>query len=498
MSDELEYLQPSFDPSSVTVPKLRNILMTHDIRYPASAKKPELIDVFNMELRPRARKLLAARDRVRRTSQGITYVPSSQEDSVDDESEGRTSMPPPPIPNTPKRRKSRKSVRAASEDRIDEEPTAKSGATGQRSSSKRSQSSDPESEPNANWSHSGRPRKRASSPSASQKPIKETLQRPPLGESAFSDDNPFQSGSSPLAPEADRRKTTGSSSKSKPRTPTDRRKTDGATLTSAARDSAAGAKVSTTHSVGIPVSSLKQGRVKSPPQAELEPGEEFTPEEQQELLKEEQNVVRADGSTRRIKMSTGKSGNVPKSFPWVVLTALLGGYATWYRQEKLAVGYCGIGHPSDAISSIEIPEWADVLRPTCELCPQHAICYENLETKCEEGFLLQYHPLSLGGIVPIPPSCEPDDEKARKIKNVADRAVEKLRERNAAAECGTLVDSTGKIETSDLPESKLKEVVAKQKRKGMSEAEFEDLWKGAIGEVMGREDIVQVGQSPDG
>ena len=68
--DEMEYLQPSFDPSSLTMPRLRNILMTHNIQHPASAKKAQLVDAFNQDLKPQARKLLSARDRVRRTSKG--------------------------------------------------------------------------------------------------------------------------------------------------------------------------------------------------------------------------------------------------------------------------------------------------------------------------------------------------------------------------------------------------------------------------------------------
>ena len=113
-----------------------------------------------------------------------------------------------------------------------------------------------------------------------------------------------------------------------------------------------------------------------------------------------------------------------------------------------------------------------------------------METRCEQDFVLRPHPLALGGIVPLPPTCEPDGEKARRVAAVADRAVDELRDRNAKWECGTLVDEKGKsIPTSEVDTQDLKSAVAKKRRRGMSEAEFEELWKHALGEIMTREEV---------
>jgi hypothetical protein len=38
----------------------------------------------------------------------------------------------------------------------------------------------------------------------------------------------------------------------------------------------------------------------------------------------------------------------------------------------------------------------------------------------------------------------------------------------------------------------LKKEVSKKRRKGMSEAEFEELWGGAIGEIKARDEVVSV------
>ncbi|KAI9742951.1 MAG: hypothetical protein M4579_007751, partial [Chaenotheca gracillima] len=113
-------------------------------------------------------------------------------------------------------------------------------------------------------------------------------------------------------------------------------------------------------------------------------------------------------------------------------------------------------------------------------------------TKCEPDFVLQPHPLSLGGLVPLAPTCEPDGEKARKVKAVADRAVEELRERRAKYECGDLIDEKNKAvkPSVEISETKLKEAVGEKRRKGMTQSEFENLWQSALGEVLNRDEIL--------
>ena len=490
MADEMDYLQPTFDASSVTMPRLRNILMTHDVQYPASAKKAELVKIFDQELRPKSRKLLAAQDRVRRTSAGITNMPSSQESTVDDDNDDRSSMPPPPVRETPRQRKSKNAGRLSSEDTTPDSLPKGTTPAAKRSSKKHSRQSDTETE-----QEQVRPTVRKARRSDQTSRIKveeseETPVRPTLPESAFSDENPFQSGSSPLGVEASRRKSSGTSRERKKGHPS-RKRTEGASHSGSKREQMDGAVVPTSRTFEMPVSSLKKPQIKVEPTDRVEAGEEFTPEEQLELVRQRAANGEIDILPPRQHRLRRKGSSVPRSLPWMVALALLGGYATWYRQEKLAVGYCGIGRPSGAVSSVQIPEWADFLQPNCEQCPQHAVCYEGMETRCERDFVQRSHPLSLGGLVPLPPTCEPDGEKARKVKAVADRAIDELRERRAQAECGNLKDTKGKAVSPEIGEQELKQDVSRKRRRGMTEAEFEDLWKGAIGEIIGREEVVQ-------
>ena len=491
--NELEYLSPSFEPSSITVPRLRAILVSHDIAYPASAKKQQLIDIFTKELVPRSRRILAARSRTRRTSRGITDMPSSQEGTVNGDDDGNSSlMPPPPVPDT-QRRRSRRSETRSSEDNVPNLNSGKRTSLGRTSTSKHPRASDTETDPEAELQRPlvRRTRRSEVTPTVKIEAPEDTAPRPPLVESAFSHDNPFQSGSSPLTPSESRRRSRGASNDRR-KSSSRRRRAEGPNTTESKVKHGNGVVVPSVKTFELPAAKLKKiTKTEEDLDDGVEFGEDFTPEEQLELVRERAANGEIDILQPRKKKPLPKSRGVSKSAPWVVLTTLLAGYATWWRREKLEVGYCGIGRSSTSLSSVQIPDWATLLQPSCEPCPQHAYCYANMETRCEQAFLLQPHPLSLGGLVPLPPTCEPDGEKARKVKAVADRAIDELRERRAKWECGNLVDEKGKdVPIVEIDEEILKKEVGKKRRRGMSETEFEELWKGALGEIIGREEVL--------
>ena len=59
MSDD--YLSPTFDPSSFTVPRLRSVLIEHDINFPSSAKKAQLVQLFADRVTPQADEIRRSR-----------------------------------------------------------------------------------------------------------------------------------------------------------------------------------------------------------------------------------------------------------------------------------------------------------------------------------------------------------------------------------------------------------------------------------------------------
>ena len=52
-----------------------------------------------------------------------------------------------------------------------------------------------------------------------------------------------------------------------------------------------------------------------------------------------------------------------------------------------------------------------------------------------------------------------------------------------------LKDDNGKTVSEEIDEQDLKNIVGKMRRRELSDAEFDDLWKGAIGEIKGREEV---------
>lgn len=471
--EEQEYLEPGFDPATLTMPRLRSILVAHGVNYPASSKKGQLVDIFNHEVLPQARRLRAANARVKRTSRGIEDI-ASQTSTADDEDD----IPDPPR-SVARSRSSRRSTRARTEEVPEVAPTPRAArlstapphsATPRRVSTKHARAVEPVDDPEPE------PKRPASRKSAADfaTPVAKRDGRTRDETSPFSNQNVFQSGGSPPAPRtADRRRTTYGTGQSVSRTRSReaRRRTE---EHRPLRDQTDGVTVPTRRTFEVPVSRA----TKVEHYEEVEPDEEFTSEEEQALVQSQQA-----GNLVPVRRKPRAPGSVARVGPLALISALLASTATFYRQEKVQVGYCGVGHPTTEIAGHVVPEWADIARPACEPCPPHAYCYENLDTECESGFVLTQHPLSLNGLIPLPPSCEPDSARERKVQAIKARAVEALREQNAKYECG------------DAPEPELKEPALKKAissmipRKKLTNQEFEDLWSGALGEVQDMDEI---------
>lgn len=511
MSDtEVDYLQPDFDPASVTIPRLRSILVSHNIQYPATAKKAQLIEIFNEHVVPQAKRILDRRARAKRSSMGITNADNSVGYTV----ASTEDMRPPPSASRSRGRPKKNTASAASSFTVpSEEPeqTPRARNLSPRKRQARSTSrqlgysdTDTDSQYEARRSPRKSTRRVDLTPQPEVKVEEEYENDAFLGrqsadpDTVFSTDNPFQSGSSPLASD----------------TPTNRRKT--AYLESPAKRSTAASTRRRTatpdetghqgysKSIEVPLNRFVRPKTPQTPEPEpeatfetpaIEASEEFTPEEQLALAQED--AARAQNAV--VPYRNKRSPGLATPF-WVLFITALGAYGAWFRQEKIAVGYCGVGKPTQEIIprhityqdyDFDVPEWAIMLaEPQCEPCPPHAYCYADNSVRCEEDFILKPHPLSAGGVVPLPPTCEPDGEKVRRVKAVADKAVEELRERRAKFECGELVDENGKQpESPAIAVEELKEAVSEQRSKKLSKKEFDDLWASALGEIETRDEI---------
>lgn len=496
MADADDYLQEGFNPRSVTIPRLRSILVTHNIDYPSTAKKTQLVALVEEHVLPQVPKIRAQRARAKRSSLGIVNAGSAQDTGVWDDDE----LSPP----RPASRRSKTPRKSSAPVKIEEEePAAPAFRTRASRSVSRQLSHEPEElhqyAPSASSRRSSR---RTVTPQIKPEPEPEPEPEPVIEEekseeeseeeeeedeepqestqyeeetSVFTDDNPFQGGSSPPPAQTPNRRRTVSVEPVKSAKSARRRTAVGTESTRASRR----------FEMATPPRRHKT------PDHMLEPGEEFTPDEQLEL---EEAATSGDMAAvrRQALVKHKRQSNIKTPF-LVLLMTLFGAYLAWYRQEKMAVGYCGLGRPAKQVIPPEIPV-PDVLvpfvEPECEQCPQHAFCYEDFTVRCQDDFILKAHPLSLGGLVPLPPTCEPDSEKARRVQAVADKAIEELRDRRAKFECGELTNEAGQQEdTPTIAEEELKATVSQKRNKRMNSQEFDELWEAAIGEITGRDEV---------
>jgi hypothetical protein len=481
--DEFWYLSPEADASKITIPELRSILLKHGVTYPSSAKKSILVGLFNDHVLPQAAMLQRTQARTKRSTRGIVDMPSSASTTTTDdtvETEDETLFAPPP---TVTKRTSRRTMHASTEEEPEMvAPAPRRSKTPVRAvPAKHTRGSDIEADERPAVR---RNRKSAVTPAAKQMFV-------PDDDSPFTQENPFQQGSSPTRPDPDarerRRRTMGSEKKEKRKSDAFRRRT----VQPTAEQLDEGIVVPSRGTFDMSSRRLPKKEEEHPVETDnYDAGEEFTPEAQLEMVRDRAKAGEVDILPPRRRRQRSKATSI-KGFSLTLLATILTAFGGVWTQEKFAVGYCGIGKESNSLAGVDVPEWANALIPQCEPCPPHATCYQKLELICDRDFVKQDHPLSLGGLIPLPPTCEPDSEKTRRITLVADRGVQILRQRKAEFECGE-PDREGKlVETPEVREIELKQELATMKRKGMSQEEFDDLWHSAIGEMVRREEIVE-------
>ncbi|KTB24331.1 Inner nuclear membrane protein SRC1 [Nakaseomyces glabratus] len=162
------------------------------------------------------------------------------------------------------------------------------------------------------------------------------------------------------------------------------------------------------------------------------------------------------------------------------LIAIIINLAVWYREQSIMVGYCGQEREgrSEYFEKLNLPyrdeveSFLEPYKPECQECPEHGLCYPNLELRCKPGYRLQNSLYSLNGLIPIGASCEKDDERERMISEIVAKALELLRIKNAQVACG---DSSDDIE-SGITEEIVYQIFEESKKDWISEEQFNELW----------------------
>ncbi|KAF1979534.1 sister chromatid separation protein-like protein [Bimuria novae-zelandiae CBS 107.79] len=489
---EYWYLDDGVEPNKITVPELRSILLKHGVNYPSSAKKPQLIELFTVNVLPQAAKLQRAAARTVRSSRGIVDVPSSSASTTTTDDTGDDTLVPPPSVRKSSRRTTRATTAEQEEDKQAYTPAPRRAKTPLRTVPNK-HGREPDADVDGQPAHS-RQRQNLKEPS----PDPEAWNRPGA-DSPFTHENPFQK-SSPQNAEAHarerRRKTMGFENKERRKSDANRRRT--VQPQSSQQDD--GFVVPSRKTFEMPVARVKKQEkaVVAVPDSEDE-GEEYTPEEQLELVRERAKNGEVDILPPRRRRDSRKTANTVQAFLltfFATILAVLGGV---WREEKFAIGFCNTGSVvPTAIAGVEIPEFATGLLPQCEPCPPHAYCYPRLQVECEKDFIKKYHPLSFGGVLPLPPTCEPDTEKTQKVTQIANHAVQNLRKRRAQYECGEEDAQGNVVQSPEISVADLKQSLLAKKGKSLSNEEFEDLFAKAVGEIPARQEIVETSDGTTG
>lgn len=79
MDQNLDYLLPGFDPTNYRVADLRRILLFHNIDYPSSARKTDLVKLFLQKITPNAQKILNEIHDVVPSCEGIEFEKNKSE-----------------------------------------------------------------------------------------------------------------------------------------------------------------------------------------------------------------------------------------------------------------------------------------------------------------------------------------------------------------------------------------------------------------------------------
>lgn len=477
---EYWYFDDGVDANKITVPELRSILLTHGVQYPSSAKKPALVELFNDVVLPQKAKVQRTQARTKRSTRGIIDVPfSSGSTATTEDAEDETLLAPEPATT---RRTSRRTTRAPTEDVDVPAPRGKTPSRAVPAKHSRALEPEVDERPAAR-----RTRKSVTPALKEPSPDPEAWHRGGAG-SPFTQENPFQSGSSPAVPDTTsrdrRRRTMGfEQQKEKRKSDANRRRTF---QSNNAEQLDEGIVVPTrgTFDVADP-------RVQDEEDEVVDAGEEFTPEEQLELVRERAKAGEVDILPPRRRRQRSKATGTIKAMSGTLLLTAAAVFGGVWRQEKIEVGFCGIGRNAEGLAGVDVPEWATQILPQCEPCPPHAQCFRGLELKCDPDFIRKDHPLSLGGLIPLPPTCEPDSEKTRKINSIANKATHILRQRKAQYECGEPDAEGSLLKSADVTEQELKQRLSSQKSKGLTEQEFSELFDRAFPEVTLREEVIE-------
>lgn len=149
------------------------------------------------------------------------------------------------------------------------------------------------------------------------------------------------------------------------------------------------------------------------------------------------------------------SSTHPRNLMVYLFAAILLSSLAWWREEKVAAGFCDTASNGNApvrtrTISLAVPAldrlsnlWPSFgpmldtlhIRPSCTPCPAHGRCAAGVFLGCSPDYVTRQSPLRLGGLIPLPPRCVPDTEKLMIVAMQASKAAKLLRMKRGNVIC---------------------------------------------------------------
>lgn len=514
MPTNLEFLEPGFDPRALKVPQLRRILTENNVQVPSKAKKNALIRLYNKDIVPQLDDLRDRYKDVKPSSKGIKKI--KRQEMIEKKIEVKTKEEK--TTGNEKKKRTRETVKKEDEEGAkqdiekedtkfekssipDDHKNKKSKKAKKTKEAKHKKEHATKAEPTSEVEHvQTAPIKLEGKSDNSQKEnksIKREVLKPNLSKLKVSPEFATLLKHASARDEEKENKTVDTS-KQEPQ----RKKQ---------------VKTKSQEAVDV-VSDSEEEQIKTTDKngKETKKDDEFikTPEHpgfqwpKLRFKKSSEKTINAKQSDSKIKslksefgspkcgwkcMSFGKTDfktfkHYSSNSLIFLLIAIPILYSIWYRQQRIAIGYCGRELPLKTvvpsylqsfcqerfnINLSTIDNWLSVFKPNCLLCPQDSTCLPNMELTCHTQHRKFLPLLSLNKLIPISEYCIPEIKKQKFVDGMVSNFANLLQNQNAKLNCGGGENQ----ELNSIPRSVLRNLFDQRVDSKWTSQEVTNLWE---------------------
>ncbi|KAG7932894.1 hypothetical protein KL934_003549 [Ogataea polymorpha] len=481
--DSVEYLDPDFDPHKVTVPRLRSILVDRKIDYPSSAKKAELIQLYEEYIRPNAAKWLEEYKNSIEKSVNIeeANTPSkrsakSSRYSTPDKG-SRKSLSPAPDQTVPQKRGSEEAT-----------PKRKKLHRKKRSTEENGVSDDAES-----------PTVSRIEEAKSSKSIKS-----PLSLEKFESESPVEEGdiSDILARLVSPKKEEPKNQIVEMEMENTFEAVENVQVPSFLDEMLAGPDRILDNESGDDERTIASATKMTQRELLTNVDSSDTEVEEAEVKIQEsevREVVEIDGEqqTEAVEPETIKETVVvvdskpvqKRRYKYALLLLPILSSLFFYRSMAVDVGFCGREGEIRSVRSwmptenqflAQFASKADAfleqIKPQCIPCPEHAICRYDSKLECKSGYTVSRPWQSLLGLIPRMEQCVYDEKRLEKIKLMTEFTLDILRRKNG----------------KEMTLEELHNFLKATKSADMVDEDFEEYWLRFVTEQISKEPEIKV------